>query len=157
MGIFLLELVILHDHSANAHVRTMRPDDKIVIVIYHDLGRKLSFLVQITGFSIFLIMSHITTYFVHNRIINILKYKEVSAMTLCTFPYGTYSCIVTFCEQCEDHDTRYSLLFLFFCNALLDPFLYAMTQRKILTFMVSENCVWNDNINIVVTNDAIYL
>ena len=59
----------------------------------------------------------------------------VSAMAICTLPYGIYVVLVeVYCPQCLDPKTYSSLMFLVFGNAMLDPFLYAMTQRKILRF-----------------------
>lgn len=51
LGHFLVELVILHD-EINVHVHTMRLN---TLLFVNNLGCKLSLLVQITGFSIFLI------------------------------------------------------------------------------------------------------
>ena len=59
----------------------------------------------------------------------------VSAMALCMLPYTFHVLAVeVFCPECADYHTLYSLLLLQFCNACLDPFMYAMTQRKIQKF-----------------------
>ncbi len=56
----------------------------------------------------------------------------VSGMAICMLPYSFYIITIElFCPECTDIDTLYALLLLQFCNAGLDPFLYALTQRKI--------------------------
>ena len=61
----------------------------------------------------------------------------VSAMATCTLPRCIYVLVEVMCPQCSSQqEIDYFLLssFLLFCNSMLDPFLYAMTQRKILRF-----------------------
>ena len=56
----------------------------------------------------------------------------VSAMAVCVLPYAIYVMTTELiCPRCNDIVVLYRLLFLQFCNACLDPFLYALTQRKI--------------------------
>ena len=59
----------------------------------------------------------------------------VSAMALCNLPWCVYEMVKVFCPECfhgYDLEVRHLCLFLISCNAMLDPFLYAMTQSKIL-------------------------
>ena len=58
----------------------------------------------------------------------------VSAMVVCVIPFGIYAILITSCIQCGTREVYFKIFFLFFLNAMLDPFLYAMTQRKILRF-----------------------
>ena len=62
----------------------------------------------------------------------------VSAMAICMLPYCFYVIIVEcLCQKCSyEFNLLKALLFLQFCNACLDPFLYAMTQRKIREFYI---------------------
>ena len=57
----------------------------------------------------------------------------ISAMTICMLPYCTYVIIIDgLCQSCTYNRSLFNiLLFLQYSNALLDPFLYALTQRKI--------------------------
>ena len=59
----------------------------------------------------------------------------VTVMALCMLPYSLFVVAVeVFCHHCADTDILYNLVLLQFCNACLDPFMYALTQRKIQTF-----------------------
>ena len=59
----------------------------------------------------------------------------VTAMATCMLPYSFHVIVVeVFCPECANYHILYSLLLLQFCNACLDPFMYAMTQKKIQTF-----------------------
>ena len=59
----------------------------------------------------------------------------VSAMAICTLPLSIYVVLVSsVCPQCFDPEIYFFLAFLLFSNGMLDPFLYAMTQRKIMRF-----------------------
>ena len=61
----------------------------------------------------------------------------VSAMTICILPFAIYIVSVgATCPQlnCLDPEIDAFLLFVLLCNSMLNPFLYAMTQRKILRF-----------------------
>ena len=65
----------------------------------------------------------------------------VSAMACCMIPYCLYVIITDFmyeCPTCQNVDILYNLLLLQFCNACLDPFLYAMTKKKIRKFYQSS-------------------
>lgn len=56
----------------------------------------------------------------------------VFGMAVCMLPYSLYVIIIElFCPKCNNIPVLFNLLFLQFCNACLDPFLYALTQRKI--------------------------
>ncbi len=62
----------------------------------------------------------------------------VTAMALCMLPYSFYVIAVgLFCTDCSDWSLLYILLLLQFCNACIDPFIYAMTQKKIQMFYKS--------------------
>ena len=61
----------------------------------------------------------------------------VLAMTICMLPYCLYVIITDImfvCPTCQNVKLLYNLLLLQFCNACLDPFLYAMTKGKIRNF-----------------------
>ena len=59
----------------------------------------------------------------------------VSAMALCMLPYSFHVIVVeVFCPDCANYHVLYIFLLLQFCNACLDPFMYAMTQKKIQRF-----------------------
>ena len=59
----------------------------------------------------------------------------VSAMALCMLPYSIYIIIIQFfCPKCFMPTLVNTLLLMQSCNAVLDPFLYGMTQRKIKNF-----------------------
>ena len=60
----------------------------------------------------------------------------VSAMAICMLPYCIYVLAMDFfCAKCPlNTDTLYALLLLQFCNAVLDPILYGITNRKIRKF-----------------------
>ena len=62
----------------------------------------------------------------------------VVAMLVCILPYCCYVLVVEcLCQRCTyQFDLFVGLLFLQFCNACLDPFLYAVTQRKIREYHV---------------------
>ncbi|XP_072028157.1 adenosine receptor A3-like [Amphiura filiformis] len=63
----------------------------------------------------------------------------VTAMALCMLPYSLYVIAVeVFCSHCADKDVLYNLLLLQFCNACLDPLLYALAQKKIQNFYLSR-------------------
>ena len=59
----------------------------------------------------------------------------VSAMALCMLPYSIYIIIIQFfCPTCFMPTLVNTLLVMQSCNAVLDPILYGMTQRKIRNF-----------------------
>ena len=61
----------------------------------------------------------------------------VLAMTICMLPYCLYVIITDIkfiCPTCQNVKLLYNLLLLQFCNACLDPFLYAITKGKIRNF-----------------------
>lgn len=60
----------------------------------------------------------------------------VLAMTICMLPYCLYVLVTEIiCMECyRNLDVLYGLLFLQFCNASLDPFIYALTQQSIRKF-----------------------
>ena len=61
----------------------------------------------------------------------------VTAMAVTTLPYCFYVIAVDICGECSNWSVLYTLLLLQFCNACIDPFIYAMTQRKIQKFFKS--------------------
>lgn len=66
----------------------------------------------------------------------------VIAMALCMLPYCIYVIIIEVgCEHCNNTDVLFGLLLLQLCNACLDPFIYALTRRKIRNYYISC-CSW---------------
>lgn len=61
----------------------------------------------------------------------------VFALGVCQTPYFAYIFVGAFCPSCVagiDSMSRYILLLLLVSNSLLNPFLYAMTQKKIIRY-----------------------
>ena len=59
----------------------------------------------------------------------------VSAMAVCMLPYCVHVIVVeVFCTDCANNHTLYALILFQFCNAALDPLMYALTQKKIQRF-----------------------
>lgn len=61
----------------------------------------------------------------------------IIAMIVCLMPYVLYVIIGAACPSCVagvSTNVVYGLVLLQYCNSLLDPFLYAMTQSKIKRF-----------------------
>ena len=71
----------------------------------------------------------------------ITLFALLTGMAICMLPYCMYVMINdVVCQTCTyDVNVFVKLLLLQFCNAFLDPFLYALTQRKIRKYY--KNCL----------------